>query len=71
VIELQVSDGRLELHIADNGGGFEPMSASGGNGLVNMRRRAAELHGTLALRSQPGQGTELTLTVPLPGSRTP
>jgi signal transduction histidine kinase/ligand-binding sensor domain-containing protein len=71
VVELQVANGRLELHMTDNGSGFEPTSAGNGNGLVNMQRRAADLNGTLDLRSEPGRGTELKLTVPLPGSRTP
>ena len=71
VVELQVAHGRLELHVSDNGSGFEPMSAGDGNGLVNMRRRAADLNGTLDLRSEPGRGTELKLSVPLPGNRTP
>jgi signal transduction histidine kinase len=71
MIELRIAYGRLEMHITDNGNGFEPDSAGDGNGLVNMRRRAADLQGSLALRSEPGYGTQLTLTVPLPGSRSP
>ncbi|MBZ5618355.1 MAG: hypothetical protein LAQ69_06410 [Acidobacteriia bacterium] len=70
-VELHVGHGHLELRISDNGTGFEPLSAENGNGLVNMRRRAADLGGELDLRSEPGRGTDLKLSVPLPGSRTP
>jgi two-component sensor histidine kinase len=70
-IELSVGSGRLELRMSDDGSGFEPQSPNDGNGLTNMRRRAADLGGKLDLRSEPGHGTEVTLIVPLPDSRTP
>jgi signal transduction histidine kinase len=65
-VELQVGNGRLALCISDDGAGFEPSSVPKGNGLTNMRRRAAGLGGELDLRSDPGHGTVLTLSVPLP-----
>jgi ligand-binding sensor domain-containing protein/two-component sensor histidine kinase len=71
-IEMHVGHGRLELHISDDGAGFEP-AASGngnGNGLENMRRRAAALRGEFTVRSEPGRGTDIGLSVPLPDSRT-
>lgn len=62
----------LELTLSDNGTGFstEPAAAppvSGGNGLGNLRRRAAELGGTLRIHSDPGVGTTVRLEVPVPG----
>jgi signal transduction histidine kinase len=64
-VEIRVSDAGFEMHLVDNGHGFNAGSNSGGNGLANMRRRAAELNGTLEIRSNPGGGTELTLAAPL------
>jgi ligand-binding sensor domain-containing protein/signal transduction histidine kinase len=71
LIELHVGEGRLELRLSDNGRGIEPSCAGTGNGLVNMRKRAADLGGRLEIKSEPGHGTDLTLCVPLPGSGAP
>jgi ligand-binding sensor domain-containing protein/signal transduction histidine kinase len=70
-VEMHVWKGRLELRISDNGRGFEPSTAGTGNGLVNMQRRATGLGGTFEVHSEPDCGTDLKLSVPLPGSRTP
>jgi two-component sensor histidine kinase len=69
-VEMHVWKGRLELRISDNGKGFDPTTAGTGNGLVNMQRRATRLGAKLELQSELGSGTDLKLTVPLPGSRT-
>ena len=49
----------IELEVRDDGVGFDPASAvaSGGAGLDNLRRRAAELGGDLRIESAPGSGT--------------
>jgi signal transduction histidine kinase len=69
-VDLQVGHGRLQFRLSDNGAGFDPSSQGNGNGLANMRRRAADLGGHLAVRSELGRGTDLTVNVPLPHSRT-
>lgn len=62
----------LTLTLVDNGSGFDAAEAaqrkrtSGGNGLPNLRTRAAALGATLTITSAPGQGTTVRLTVPLP-----
>jgi len=60
----------LRLRIKDNGRGFEEhdaFAAHGGHfGLIGMRERAERLGGELHLASQPGQGTEVEVSVPLP-----
>jgi signal transduction histidine kinase len=59
----------LSLRISDDGCGFEPddvfTSANGNFGLMGMRERAERLGGHLRLESQPGNGTQLDVTVPL------
>jgi signal transduction histidine kinase len=62
----------LTAEIRDDGRGFVPppvhnSSANGrrGNGLENMRRRAKQLGGHVDIRSSPGEGTCLELTIPL------
>ncbi len=74
-IILSVSGNRLIAEIKDDGLGFTPPppgtavavlpKSRGGNGLGNMQARALELGGQLTIDSSPGQGTRLTLAVPL------
>ena len=63
----------VRLIVADDGQGFEPREAfseGGGHfGLLGMRERAERLGGELGLDSAPGQGTRVTVTAPLAGSR--
>jgi signal transduction histidine kinase len=66
----------FQLTIEDNGRGFVPGTRrnnppndsprlSSGNGLENMTRRLAEIHGSCDIQSAPGQGTQVIFTVPL------
>jgi signal transduction histidine kinase len=57
----------VHLTISDNGQGFDMSSKSHtvGHGLANMQARANELEGRFILESQPGQGTSVTLQLPL------
>ena len=66
-IELGVEPGALTLLVADDGVGFDPAAPAqgSGNGLPNMRARAAALRARLTLDSAPGQGTTLRLRVPV------
>jgi signal transduction histidine kinase len=69
-VELQATDGQLQLTIADNGNGFDPAltRASGGHfGLEVMRQRAARIGGQISVQSAPGQGTRVEVSVPLGG----
>lgn len=62
-LSASVCDGRLRLEIRDNGRGL-PVDIVVGYGLRNMRERARMLGGDLALHSQPGHGTLVTIDVP-------
>jgi signal transduction histidine kinase len=69
-VTLDFGGKQFRLTVRDDGAGFDPAhppSSPGGLGLVGMRERASELKGELHLRSAPGQGTEIILTVPLSG----
>jgi signal transduction histidine kinase len=65
-IEIKVTPRQFLLFVEDNGVGFEQQHVRGGNGLKNLRRRAAELRGNVEIQSAPGQGTLVTLTAPIP-----
>jgi signal transduction histidine kinase len=49
--------------VRDNGSGFNGDTDPAGQGLKNLRQRAAAIGGAFALRSTPGQGTALEVTL--------
>ena len=68
-IGLAFDDGTVALAISDDGVGMgesEP-GARIGYGMGNLRERVEGLHGTLAVRSEPGEGTSIHVTVPVGG----
>jgi signal transduction histidine kinase len=75
-VSFAVRDRVARLEIADNGIGFDTTRAAGapdpglelpssGYGMLSMAERADLVGGTLEVRSQPGAGTTVTVTVPL------
>ena len=67
-IALEVADDRLEVEIHDDGRGFEdpdPDTDRVGLGLSGMLDRAAHAGGTLRVDTRPGEGTRVTLSVPI------
>lgn len=60
-VEMKLVRHAVTLTIRDDGKGFDPTSTSKGNGLFNMKNRAALLKGTLTLTSAEGEGTRLQL----------
>jgi len=53
------------LRVMDNGSGFDPSTLDGsGFGLSGMRQRIRALHGTFAITSQRGAGTQVKVEVP-------
>jgi len=71
-VNLQYMAKELQLRIRDNGCGFDPDGPDGSKaghfGLVGIRERTKSLAGTVSLSSQPGQGTEIIVRLPLNGS---
>jgi hypothetical protein len=59
--------GVAELTLRDDGQGFDPAAteAGSGMGLRNMRARAAEIGGSLAVTTSPSGGTTLVVRVPV------
>lgn len=62
--------GPMSVTITDDGKGFDTkrvrQGRTGSAGLVSMRERAATVGGTLKLESRPGNGTIVTLVLPMP-----
>ena len=64
-VRLRTESETLVAEVTDDGRGFDPMVARGGVGLVGMRERVEGLGGKIELRSRPGEGTKVTVRVPL------
>lgn len=72
MIAVEFIGDRLNLSITDNGIGFNmkemdnaDTKTNGGFGLISIRERIELLEGTFHIRSAPGTGTKLTISVPL------
>lgn len=67
-VSLRADGEQLILSVADDGCGFDPAAVAAGEhfGLVGMRERVAALHGTLDIDSAAGEGTRITVHLPLP-----
>ena len=72
IIKLEGGEGNIKLTVIDDGQGFatpdkiEGMVSAGRLGLMGMGERAKLLNGTLRIKSAPGKGTEITVTLPRP-----
>ncbi len=77
-VTLTYLDDQVVLDVADDGHGFSPGASGGsgpagaargarGHGLPAIRARAAQLGGTLAVESAPGEGTVLSVAIPWTG----
>lgn len=56
----------LSASIQDNGTGFELKKVRGkGMGLTGVQERVQQMHGTLSIQSQPGQGSRFQLIIPV------
>ncbi|HVS33903.1 MAG TPA: HAMP domain-containing protein [Thermoanaerobaculia bacterium] len=66
-VSLEVSESAAALEIRDNGRGItrEQVAGSQSLGLVGIRERAELLGGSVNIEGQPGEGTVLTVTLPL------
>ncbi len=71
-LSLQSADQRIRLSVSDNGAGFcaaRVWSKTMSFGLSGMRERAATLGGTLTVRSAPGEGARIVLSLPVGSDR--
>lgn len=66
-VSVDYPPGRVTLRISDDGTGFDPSVAPGSTeghfGLSGMRERARRLGSELQLKSKPGCGTEISVSV--------
>jgi len=63
-INLQTDAESIFLTMIDNGQGFDPQTAREGLGLSNIRTRVALFNGKMELKTSPGEGCVLHVTIP-------
>jgi signal transduction histidine kinase len=65
VVYLRRSNGKTEMEIVDDGVGFNPevLPDRGGMGLKSIRERAEQVGGMVTIRSEPGKGTSVKVSV--------
>ncbi len=70
-IHLKCKGATVAAFIEDDGQGFDVQEVAGleaperGAGLLGMRERVASLGGSFRIQSRPGQGTRLTIEIPI------
>lgn len=64
-VQMRHREGEITLHIVDDGRGFDPNAVHDGQGLRNLRTRAQAVGGQTVIDSRPGEGTRVTIQVPL------
>lgn len=62
---LKEESSRLRFSIWENGVGFDPTEKSKGIGITNMQSRVEILNGHFQLASRPGEGSKLTVEIPV------
>jgi len=60
-ILIREENGSIRLVVRDNGIGFDALQTFEGNGMLNMKRRAKEIHAELKIESATGYGTNVEL----------
>lgn len=63
-VKLSDTENEISLVISDDGLGFDTTVTRSSLGIVGLRERAASLNGTLVIKSAPGEGTSLSITIP-------
>ena len=64
-LAVRISRELLEIRIEDNGRGFSQEWEAKGYGVANLRERMKSCGGDCSITSIPGEGTTVTLTLPL------
>ncbi|MET9682671.1 sensor histidine kinase [Streptomyces coeruleorubidus] len=70
-VSLAYADDTLTVSVRDDGPGFDPGAVRGGYGLAGLRARTVEVGGTAEVRSAPGDGTVVTVRLPVVRRETP
>ena len=69
-VRFDVTDAYMTLEVADNGVGIPEAKLNGKSlGLLGIQERALHFNGDVAISGAAGQGTKVTVSIPLAGAR--
>ena len=69
-VELLTTNEGVELHVVDDGVGFDTNEYAGrGLGLRSIDERVRLAHGHVTVESRPGHGTNLVVRIPVVGAQ--
>jgi len=63
-VSVNRSDNAVSLVVEDTGAGFDADATTSGMGLMNMRDRVRRLNGEIEVRTVPGEGTTVAISLP-------
>jgi signal transduction histidine kinase len=64
-IRLTIEGNAIQMHVTDDGEGFDQQTVKKGNGLINLQERSQAVGGRLRCISQTGSGTSVQLDLPI------
>ena len=64
-VNVYRSDNTLSLVVEDTGTGFDSDATTSGMGLINMSDRVRRLEGQIEVKTVPGQGTKVAISLPM------
>jgi signal transduction histidine kinase len=64
-VDTQRAGDIVIVTVSDEGAGFDSSVAESGLGLVSVRERIGYIGGNAVIASNPGEGTVVTLSIPL------
>jgi len=72
-VSLRATDRKIQLTVKDNGKGItrEQMTKPNSFGLLGIRERAEYWRGTVTIKGKPGEGTTVSVAIPLEQKGTP
>ena len=74
-VKIQFDEDKIKITVSDNGKGFDlpknivDLTRDGKLGLAGMQERARLINANLIMHSQPGNGTEIFVEVPMQSSK--
>jgi signal transduction histidine kinase len=69
-VKFALTDDQMRLEVADNGVGIPDTKLNGKSlGLLGIQERALHFNGDVTIDGAAGQGTRVTVSIPLAGER--
>ncbi|HLP76341.1 MAG TPA: PAS domain-containing protein, partial [Candidatus Paceibacterota bacterium] len=68
IAKLGFRSGAVQLQLLDDGRGFNSIAEHDGFGLLGMKERVERMAGQFVIRSKPGEGTEIAITLAQPAA---